>query len=97
MNDKTIDSDIARLRSELADLRADIGALSETMGSLTGKAAENAKDRIADTASRAGAAVRENAQMAQDAASKSIAENPLTAIAMAFGIGMVIGKLMDRR
>jgi len=97
MSDKAAEATLEQLRKDMDAVRADIGALTETLRSATGTLADDAVRHVTDGAARANAAVRNGAKAAHETANKNITENPLTSVAVAFGIGMVIGKLLDRR
>lgn len=97
MSERTLDADIAQLRKDLEAIRGDIGALSDSLRSATGAAANSARKQVAEGAARVGETVRESAHAAQAATERSIADHPMASVAMAFGIGMVIGRLLDRR
>jgi ElaB/YqjD/DUF883 family membrane-anchored ribosome-binding protein len=97
MSEKATEVTLDQLRKDMDALRADLGALTETLRAATGNLADDAVRRVADGAARANAAVRNGAKVVQDTANKNITEHPLTSVAVAFGIGMVIGKLLDRR
>ena len=97
MSDKATEATMDQLRKDIDAIRADIGALTDTLRSATGSLTDDAVRRMADGAARANTAMRDGAKAVQETANKNIIEHPLTSVAVAFGIGMVIGKLLDRR
>ena len=87
-----VEKDVEDLRNEFAELKSDVSKLTETLKKLYGDTAEEGRARARRAAERS----RERARETYGAFEEEIGERPLTTIAAAFGIGFVIGKLLDR-
>jgi len=96
---KNSEGDVA---ADLAAIREDVARLAETIGKLlqretqaagvgVSEAVGDAKDKVADTA----AGARDFTRAASGEIEASIERNPLTAVLIAFGVGMWLG-LMSR-
>lgn len=88
-----VDEEVAKLRKDLEQLRGDIAGLSEAV-----KEAGRERGRAAiDRAKRSGAAARTEMHALRERADREIEEHPLTSVLMSFGVGFLIGMLLDRR
>jgi ElaB/YqjD/DUF883 family membrane-anchored ribosome-binding protein len=92
----TYDDEIKALKDDLAGLRKDMQTLVKTVG-------EDARNRGRETVSKAKAEAGRYADEAvtrgkegMAAIESHIEDRPFTSVLMAFGIGLVIGKLLDR-
>jgi ElaB/YqjD/DUF883 family membrane-anchored ribosome-binding protein len=96
---KNSEGDVA---ADLAAIREDVARLAETISKLlqrqtqaagvgVSEAVGDAKDKVADTAAEA----RNLTRAASGEIEASIERNPLTAVLIAFGVGMCLG-LMSR-
>ena len=86
-------SDVEELRADLDNLRNDMRKLLDHLGDSSESRVEHLKERISSASHQAG----ERMSAAKTAADAKIADNPMADIAIAFGIGLVAGKLLDRR
>lgn len=88
-----VDEEVAKLRKDMDQLRDDIGALTSSlkeMGVQKGRAAMARAKRTGDS-------LREEAEAWRARADREIEERPFTSVLMSFGIGFLIGMLLDRR
>ncbi len=94
---KNTEGDVA---ADLAALRQDVARLAETIGKVlqhqtqaagvaASEAVGDAKDKVADTA----AGARDFTRAASGEIEASIERNPLTAVLIAFGVGMWLGMM----
>lgn len=88
--------EIDDVRADLDALRKDIGKLSDSLSSnLAGSAAqvaENARARAGEAVSAASDKARSGAEFV----GQKVEERPVTSMAVAFGAGLLIGKLLKR-
>lgn len=89
-------SSVDALRSDFDQLRQDFAQLSQHLRGAGSEAAETARQRVENTAKRAGDAARENWQQGCSALDAEIRERPLTVLGIAFAAGVVIGRLFGR-
>lgn len=96
--------DIERLRAELATLRADVEKLGETIRSTGLTALDMAKSQGVETVDRVRAEAEALAHSVKDAGRHQLAsfeqrvrEQPLAAVSIAFGTGMLIAMMRGRR
>jgi ElaB/YqjD/DUF883 family membrane-anchored ribosome-binding protein len=92
MVDRTV-SAAKSIEEDLASLREDIKNLSASVTALAKEKAGNLRDDLGERADQALANGREAAESMQDA----VRERPMTSMCVAFGVGVVIGHLLDRR
>jgi ElaB/YqjD/DUF883 family membrane-anchored ribosome-binding protein len=92
------------LKADLAQLRADISSLTEDLKKAGGAAASAAKRKAREQAEhlRDGAAdafeeLSERGSEAMRAATDRIERQPLLAVLIALVIGVILGRLLDRR
>jgi ElaB/YqjD/DUF883 family membrane-anchored ribosome-binding protein len=83
---RSIEEDLAALRDDVKNLSASIAALARQK---TGEVMDELSYRT-DQALETG---RQAAETVQDA----VKERPMTSVCVAFGIGVMIGHLLDRR
>ena len=92
--------DMARLREDFAKLGGDFKDLFDTAMDLGKHSAGTAKDKL-DAGlvelKKAAKRARKQGEDAVEMASDKIKERPLTTVLVAFGVGILLGKLMDRR
>ena len=96
--------DVAALKADLARLREDIAKMTDDLKNLAATGAETARRRAGDESAKlreeVDAAVTRvldrGSQTLQDAATE-IGKRPLTSALIALVIGLVIGRLLDRR
>jgi ElaB/YqjD/DUF883 family membrane-anchored ribosome-binding protein len=89
----SVDEEVAKLRKDMDQIRGDLGTLTEALkaaGVEQGQAAVN-------RARQAGGQARREADAWKAKADREIEEHPLTSVLMSFGIGFLIGMLLDRR
>ncbi len=79
------DADLEKLKADLAALRQDVVALTEAF-----------RDRGVQRARASAEGVRDQATHAAETMTHQIEERPYTSVLTAFGIGLVIGRLLDR-
>jgi len=84
------------VKDDLAALRADLARLSDTVASLLGGQADQVKGLAADKANELYASGREalrsvetQARGAADDLSRKVVDNPLSSVAIAFGLGYI--------
>lgn len=88
----TTDKDMEDLKAQVEALRADLAGISESLKNLGGDAASEGRERIRRAAEQA----RGKARDTIGALESEIEDRPLTSLLTAFGIGFVLGKLLDR-
>lgn len=81
------------VEEDLAALRADLKALTESISELAKDKGDAVRAKLSETADRAVASGKQTAETMQE----TVRERPITSVAIAFGVGMLIGHLWDRR
>lgn len=86
------DREFKELRKELDGLKSDMGDIAETLGKIARGSAEHGRERIKGAADYS----RQQAREALGTVEKEVEERPLTSLAVALGIGFVLGRFIDR-
>jgi ElaB/YqjD/DUF883 family membrane-anchored ribosome-binding protein len=86
---ETIQDELVSIGAEVSDLGSSLGAVASDEARETIRSIRARLDRIADTA---GSSARAGVELVHD----RIEENPLTSIAIALGVGVVIASLLRR-
>ncbi|GGB42211.1 DUF883 family protein [Tistrella bauzanensis] len=99
-----VDKEMEVLKADLAALRADLAKATRQSGRAAGVGAEALSEKASEEMERLRGEVDrlmhvagERGRGAVRAAESTIEEKPLTSVLVAFGVGLVIGKLLDRR
>ena len=87
-----LNQDFNALKNDLDALRSDIAKLSDTVRGIAGDGVQSATARVRETAGR----VRDSGAAMTEEFGHRIEERPLLSVAVAFGVGMLIGRLLDR-
>ena len=91
---KNAEGAIADFAEEFAALRKDVTHLAEAISQLVHHPTQVAGDAVADAKSKIGSAAEEAETQVRAASSEietNIKRNPLTAVLIAFGIGVALG------
>lgn len=88
-----VDEEFQKLRADMDQIRSDLAALTTAL-----QEAGVAKGReTLDRAKRSTASLKEEAEALRARADREIEERPLTSVLTSFGIGFLVGLLMERR
>lgn len=96
MTTRNLEGEFDAVKDDLAKLREDIAHLSATLRDTT---SETVRDQISSIRGRLDGITDEaldHGRHTLDELTEHIEERPLTSILLAFGIGVLIGKLLDR-
>jgi ElaB/YqjD/DUF883 family membrane-anchored ribosome-binding protein len=100
---KQLREELDTLKQDLASLRGDLQGMTEAIKGEGAERFEELKDRVRsgvdEQAARAERAYRRTAQRGERAVNEArecFEERPLMTLFGAFGLGLLIGKLMDR-
>ncbi len=80
------------LQEQLNALRSDFAEITKTVKGLSSAYAREGQDRLRDTANRAQAQFKDSLGEVQG----EIERHPFSSLAVAFGVGLIIGKILDR-
>lgn len=89
-------NDIEQLKADLARLRDDMSQLVNSVVGLGKRRATTAKDKAQESLEDTYSAMREGTSRAADSLADTMTDRPLTSIAVAFGIGVLMGKIMGK-
>ena len=92
----TGNADLDAVREDLAALRQDFADLVGHLKNGSGNIAQDAADRLRDKADALYEDLNERGRRSAEAMRHQVEERPLTAIALAFAIGYIGGRLMSR-
>ena len=90
---------MSRLTKSADDLQADFDQLREDMAALmktVSRMADNGQRESLAKIKQAGSAATDRARQGLETAEGTIVQNPLTSVLVAFGGGLLIGKLLSR-
>lgn len=97
-------NDFDAVQADLRRLRADIAALAQTLAGLTATraaaglgAARDAGEQVSETLHRLSEETRRVGGSGLEALEQKIVERPVTAVLAALGLGLLLGRLTDRR
>ena len=102
MSTRNVEQEFDALKSDFGKLSADLVSLTQTLRDLAGKDAHLVMDRLGDTMGRANheveaaAAAGARGREGVTAVAQQLRERPLTSILVCLGLGVVIGKLINR-
>jgi ElaB/YqjD/DUF883 family membrane-anchored ribosome-binding protein len=82
-----------QLRSEIEKLRADLASLTNTVQKIASHWGEEAKGAFSQSAGR----MEEKARESIDKLAHQVEEKPIASVATAFGVGILIGLILNRR
>lgn len=88
-----LNKDLVQLKKDLAALRDDIGTLTGTIKSAGTKQAEVAYGHVREQ----GEHLRQKGEDAVDSIARSIDERPMTSVLTAFGVGLLVGVMVNQR
>ncbi|AFJ03183.1 hypothetical protein Q7C_2044 [Methylophaga frappieri] len=80
------------LQKQLNALREDFAGLTNTLKQMSSAYAEQGQTKVKETAEKAQEQVKQSYSRVQG----EVEANPMSSVAIAFGIGLVIGKILDR-
>ena len=86
----TLSKSAEDLRADLEQLRDDMGAMMKTVTRMANNGQKEGLERIKQASTVAAGQARQSVEVAE----KSIVKNPFTSVLVAFGAGLVIGKLI---
>ncbi|KPJ95903.1 MAG: hypothetical protein AMJ55_02890 [Gammaproteobacteria bacterium SG8_15] len=97
MANEDISNELKKLKADIADLRSDVASLVKTLKDAGVEQGQEAYDRAYERARQTGEAVRARAEDVYETFGKEVEERPLTSVLTAFGVGFVVGMLLDHR
>lgn len=86
------DKDIKELRQEYASLKNDLAEMSETLSDLARNGISEGRAKVRGAARKS----RKQAREAWSAVEDEFEDRPITSLAVALGLGFVLGKLLSR-
>jgi ElaB/YqjD/DUF883 family membrane-anchored ribosome-binding protein len=96
--------DVGKLRSDMDALRADFATLADHIKQIGGSAMSEARSRGADKVSelrkdleRTADHLREQGEASVAEVERTIQDRPLLSMLAAFGVGMLLTRLLERR
>lgn len=88
-----VDREVDKLRRDIEQLRGDISSLTSSFKEL---GVQKGREAVA-RARRTGDALLEEAEAWRSRADREIEQRPFTSVLVAFGLGFLVGILIDRR
>lgn len=86
------DKELKELKEEFSALKSELSKISKTVSHLAKSATDEGRSRIRATADQSREQVRET----WGAFEKEVEERPMTSIALALGVGFILGKVLGR-
>ncbi len=80
------------LQAQLNALREDFAGLTKTLKDMSAAYAEEGQARVKNAADK----VQQQAKDSYGRVQSEVEAHPLSSVAIAFGIGLVLGKILDR-
>jgi ElaB/YqjD/DUF883 family membrane-anchored ribosome-binding protein len=96
MTTAKIDGDLDSVREDLAKLREDVANLATSLKGATSEALHEQIDAARARIDRLSGEARQQSRQTLDDLTDKIEERPLASILVAFGVGILIGRLLDR-
>jgi ElaB/YqjD/DUF883 family membrane-anchored ribosome-binding protein len=96
LDEKTIKTEVEALRADFRQVKDDIVTLTKTLSQYTSKQANESIVDLKQARDRIEAQVRQSAGDARETLEKRVHDQPLGTLAIAFGVGLLIGKLVGR-
>ncbi len=81
------------LKDDLTRIQADLAALAQTVRALVGDQAEEGVAQAREAASK----IKSQASATAARVEQEVTNRPLVSLLVAFGAGLLVGKLLDRR
>ena len=96
VDEKTVKSEVDALRADFKQVKDDLVALTKTLSQYTSRQANESIVDLKQARDRIEAQVRQTAGDARETLEKRVHDQPLGTLAIAFGIGLLIGKTVGR-
>ena len=104
MADTSMEKEMEALRADLAQVRSDLAGVVKSLKEAGKRKAAGARDSVSHLAETLGGEmagtydrVRERGRKSVDAVEHTIGEKPVLSLAIALGLGVLVGKLLDKR
>jgi ElaB/YqjD/DUF883 family membrane-anchored ribosome-binding protein len=94
---RDVKEDFSALRSDLDSLRKDFGTFVSTLKSTAGSRAEAEVEAMRERIATLGNELQTTGQQQLRKVEGKIEERPYTSLAIAFAIGFVVSRVLDRR
>ena len=91
---KALKSDIAALRGDLSSLAEDVAGLNKNIGRAAKSQFDEQVDMIGEMCSETADEAAKVARKQVEHARESVQQHPLTSLATAFGLGLIIARFM---
>lgn len=99
-----VNNEVDSVQVDLKRLRDDVASLTQTIAQLTAQqaargleVAQGAGEKVVDTAQKAAEELKRASGEGIATLEQKITERPLSAVLIALGVGLLVGKLFDRR
>lgn len=86
------DKDLKELKAEYASLKSDLADMSDTLSSLARDGVSEGREKVRGAARQS----RKQAREAWSAVEDEFEDRPVTSLAVALGIGFILGKVLSR-
>jgi ElaB/YqjD/DUF883 family membrane-anchored ribosome-binding protein len=96
MTSHDVEGEFGAVKDDLAKLRGDIANLSNALKELTSETVHERIDSLRDGIDRLTGDAKLQSREALDDLTDRIEERPLTSVLLAFGVGLLLGRLFDR-
>lgn len=97
MAERDLNKDVDAIKSDLDALRKDLSSVVETIKGTAMSRAETELDALHKRLNQIAADLQTSGRDSLRAVEGQIGEKPLVSVAVAFAVGLMIGKLFDRR
>jgi len=96
MADKNYESELESVRADLGALRSDVEKLVSVMTATASEKSQEALNAAKEGISGIAGTAQKSGAEGMAYAETQIEKNPFTSVAAAFGVGLIIGKLLDK-
>jgi ElaB/YqjD/DUF883 family membrane-anchored ribosome-binding protein len=96
MTTRNLESEFDTFKDDLNKLRSDISNLSAALRDTTSETVREQVDTIRNRVDQITRDAREHGRQTLDDLTDRIEERPLTSVLIAFGVGVLLGRLLDR-
>ncbi len=86
----------AKLQADVDALRKDLAEVTKTLKTMGGEAAHTRTQAAAERIREVSGQARDQFDHARDAAVDQVRDRPLTSVALTFGVGLLIGRLLQK-